>query len=124
MGQVQQSEDEQFIEMMNQTVPMLEKLVDMAKTGNFHLKNQRFHQDANSQTLLKQQKEIADNKRLLDDVKRQASSILTMAREEAGKLKDAANLERIEAVNLRNQAEKVLQDAEKTAYMKKEKVKI
>lgn len=121
---VQMSDDERFLDYLRQQLEISEKLIDLGKTGVLSLKSQRFQEEANHRVILGQQKEMADNKQVIESAKKEAGSIISMAKEEAQKIKNHVLTLKAEAATLKDEALKMKEEAEQKLWeSKKEKVK-
>ncbi len=69
-----ENEEIRFMEACEKGIPYLETISSLYRSGAISLKNQEYKRSANQQIIVQQEKQIAENKAILDDVKNRIKS--------------------------------------------------
>lgn len=122
MEEITVNEELLFAEKVNEVMPILETLKGLLEGGRIKLKNQQFRMEANHNIIVQQEKQIADNKNLMKDFEKQGEAIVKAAQDKAAMIERGIQERVAETNHLNREAKKILEEAQKKAFNKKEKV--
>lgn len=105
-----------FTDTLNKMTPLLETIVSLSRAGHISMMDQKFRMDSNQQAILSQEKQISENRGLLEDVTKKAASIIAMAEEKAFEI-DKGIRERMANINhLEREAKRKVEEAERKVF--------
>lgn len=122
MEEITVNEELLFAEKVNEVMPILETLKGLLEGGRIKLKNQQFRMEANHNIIVQQEKQIADNKNLMKDFEKQGEAIIKAAQDKAAIVERGIQERIAETNHLNREAKKILEEAQRKAFSKKEKV--
>lgn len=121
--QITQTPDElKFAEEVAKLQPILKELDHLLSDGRVSLKGQKYRIDNNNLTIIGQEKQIAENKQLIEDNKKKANDIIAVAQERAKEI-DNNTRNRVAQINhMEREAKQKFEAAEKKLWQAKEKI--
>lgn len=118
------NDDLAFAELAQQVAPLIEKMNDLMRTSRISLKNQQYRIDNNHMTIVSQEKQISENKALLDGANERATAIISVAQERAKEIEKGIT-QRVAQINhMERETKKKLEEADKILWEAQDKKKV
>lgn len=121
---MQTSDELLFADSLKKLEPILQVLITLTNAGHISMTNQKFRMDANHQTIVLQEKTISENKVLIDEASKKATSIISMAEDRSKEVENNMKNRVAQINHMEREAKEKLAKAEKILWEAEDKKKV